>query len=351
MESAKEHFDVVIIGAGPAGLKCAELLGGTDLEIALIEKSETIGGKVCAGGLTVGADLPEPLLLEAVSFIRQYVVLNGKEYIIDMDGPLNIIDRTALGKFQLELLKDYQNVKIMKGIKVTRIVSDGGNSYMQEEKSAKREKYIITSDGRKISFNFLVGADGSRSLTRKFLGFKSKFHIGAHYEIPAVFERVVWFFNPENLGTGYCWIFPHASFTSCGVFYDPDVVSFSDSKKVLDDMLGEFGIDYSGVPLRGFPVNCLYKGLKFDNIYLCGDAAGVAFPVTGEGIIPALETGAYVARDILRKEEMFEKLKSMLKHRSKQSRYLGVLNRIGNHHIQSFFFKLFIYRIRGSLAK
>ena len=346
-----EHFNVVIIGAGPAGLKCAELLGGTDLEIALIEKSETIGAKICAGGLTVSADLPESLLSKAVSFTRQHVVLNGKEYIIDMDAPLKIIDRTLLGEFQLELLKDYQNVRVMKGVGVTRIGTDGGDSSIREEKSAKRDKYIITSDGRKISFDFLVGADGSRSLTREFLGFESKFHIGAHYEIPALFERAVWFFKPEKIGTGYCWIFPHAGFTSCGVFYDPEVVSFSDSKKVLDDMLGEFGLDYSGVPLRGFPVNCLYKGLKFDNIYLCGDAAGVAFPVTGEGILPALETGAYVARNILRKEEMLGKLKSMLKHRRKQSRYLGLLNRIGNHHIQSLFYRLFIHLIRGSLAK
>jgi geranylgeranyl reductase len=344
-----EHFDVVIIGGGPAGLKCAELLGGTDLKVALIEKSKTIGPKICAGGITVNIDLPEFLLQKVTSFTKQHVILDGIEYVINLDNPLTVIDRTVLGEFQLELLENYKNVKVITGSRVVRILNDGEDLFMSDE-GAKKEKYIITSDGKKISFKFLVGADGSLSLTRKFLGLESKFHIGAHYIIPAVFDKVVWFLNPENLGTGYCWIFPHTEFTSCGVYYDPELVSFSDSKRVLDDMLEEFGLDYSEAKFRGFPVNCFYKGFKFDNVYLCGDAAGVAFPVTGEGISTALESGACVARDILREREAFEGVKSMLRHRSKQSRYLRVLKRIGNHHIQSLLFKLFIYAIRRSLV-
>ena len=33
-----EHFDVIIVGSGPAGLKCAEVLGKSDLKILLLEK-------------------------------------------------------------------------------------------------------------------------------------------------------------------------------------------------------------------------------------------------------------------------------------------------------------------------
>jgi len=344
-----EHFDVAIIGAGPGGLKCAELLGGSDFKTVLIEKSETIGPKICAGGVTSNLGLPDYLLQKTNSFTRQHVILNWKEYIFDMDDPLMIIDRTVLGKFQFELLKDYKNIKVKTGIEVTRIVNNGGNLFTPEE-NAKSKKYIVTSDGEKISFNFLVGADGSQSITRKFLGLENKIHIGAHYKIPVVFDKVVWFLNPEKLGTGYCWIFPHNEFTSCGVYYDPEVVSFSESKNVLDDMLEEFGLNYSGVEFRGFPVNCLYNGLKFGNVYLCGDAAGVVFPVTGEGISTALESGAYAARDILQEPEALARLESILKHRKRQSRYLNVINLIGNHHIQSLLFRLFIYAIKRSLT-
>ena len=48
-----EYFDVIIIGAGPAGLKCAEVLGNSKFSVLLLEKNAEIGVKVCAGGFLV----------------------------------------------------------------------------------------------------------------------------------------------------------------------------------------------------------------------------------------------------------------------------------------------------------
>lgn len=43
-------YDVIIIGAGPAGLAVAEELENTALTVLLIEKNSVIGPKICAGG-------------------------------------------------------------------------------------------------------------------------------------------------------------------------------------------------------------------------------------------------------------------------------------------------------------
>ncbi len=51
-----ESFDVVIVGAGPAGLNCANTLSKSNKRILLLEQKEVIGPKVCAGGLS-GHDL------------------------------------------------------------------------------------------------------------------------------------------------------------------------------------------------------------------------------------------------------------------------------------------------------
>ena len=48
----KDKFDIIIIGAGPAGLKCAEQFKNSDFSVLLIEKNKVIGPKTCAGGLT-----------------------------------------------------------------------------------------------------------------------------------------------------------------------------------------------------------------------------------------------------------------------------------------------------------
>ncbi|HMA76713.1 MAG TPA: NAD(P)/FAD-dependent oxidoreductase [Candidatus Krumholzibacteriaceae bacterium] len=343
-----EQFDVIILGAGPAGLKCAELLGGTDLQVAVYEKSPVVGPKECAGGITSFVDLPGDLLKEAVSFNRHYVVLNGKRFVVEADDPLRIIDRTALAEFQLGLLKDHSNVKVKMGRRVVRIVKGADTDSIDENQYHERGGYIVTSDGERAGFDLLVGADGSQSLTRKFLGLESRYYIGAHYRIPFVFDRVLWYLNPEKLGLGYCWLFPHSNFTSCGVYFDPDRVSYSNSRKVLCDMLDEYGLDYRGKQLKAFPVNCLYSGFKFDNIYLCGDAAGLAFPLTGEGISTALVSGAHTARDILGARDGCGQFEFILR-RKKKERFLMEFNLIKNHYIQSLLFRLYIYSLRVKL--
>jgi geranylgeranyl reductase len=75
-----ETYDVIIVGAGPAGLLCAEILSGTDLSVLLLEKHESFGHKVCAGGVT-GHDIeilgiPDELFEHKISSTRMMSALN-----------------------------------------------------------------------------------------------------------------------------------------------------------------------------------------------------------------------------------------------------------------------------------
>lgn len=74
MIKAKKYYDVVIIGAGPAGLACATGLARSGLSILILEQKDNIGPKVCAGGLTrknlnhtkIPEDLPDFCFKEMV---------------------------------------------------------------------------------------------------------------------------------------------------------------------------------------------------------------------------------------------------------------------------------------------
>ena len=48
----KEFYDVIINGAGPAGLSCARELAGSSLSVLIIDKSKTLATKACGGGIT-----------------------------------------------------------------------------------------------------------------------------------------------------------------------------------------------------------------------------------------------------------------------------------------------------------
>ena len=48
----KSEFDVVIIGAGIAGLECAKQLGNNNYKVLLVERNNYVGRKVCANAIT-----------------------------------------------------------------------------------------------------------------------------------------------------------------------------------------------------------------------------------------------------------------------------------------------------------
>ncbi len=126
-----DSFDVIIIGAGPAGLKCAETLGGTKSKVLLIDKKKVIGPKICAGGLTALDSHFKVPIEKTLSFKTQHVILNGKETEFSLENPLLTIDRYDLGQFQLKLIKKFKNIEVKTNVLIKDINKD----------------HIFTSDG------------------------------------------------------------------------------------------------------------------------------------------------------------------------------------------------------------
>ena len=50
MKDISKKYDVVIIGAGPAGLAAARYLAENKKSVLVLEKNKVIGPKVCGGG-------------------------------------------------------------------------------------------------------------------------------------------------------------------------------------------------------------------------------------------------------------------------------------------------------------
>ena len=47
-----DHYDVVVVGAGPAGLRCGTILAKSGAKVLILERKLHTGDKVCAGGIT-----------------------------------------------------------------------------------------------------------------------------------------------------------------------------------------------------------------------------------------------------------------------------------------------------------
>jgi len=165
-----------------------------------------------------------------------------------------------------------------------------------------------------------------------------------HYVLPEAHERMVWFFQPRLLGSGYGWIFPHRTFTSAGVYFNPTLITAKKAREALDRLLDDYGIDYRKADFSAAPVNCLYRGIKFRNVFLVGDAAGLASACTGEGISYALTSGEDVGRHLVDNTYAFDHIRKVLIYKRRQEFILSVFD--GLPFLQTAFFRLFLAFIR-----
>jgi geranylgeranyl reductase len=306
----KNKYDVIIIGAGPGGLKCAETLKNSKLSVILIEKNKIIGPKVCGGGLTKlteNFDIPKN---KTRSFKKTTLVLLDKKYEINLSNPLRTIDRYDLGQYMLKKIKSSKNIDIIKGVLV---------------KTIKKNK-IITDKGV-IHFKHLIGADGSNSIVRKYLGLENQIYMGIQYKIPKITKEMIWLFKSTKTFMGYMYIFPHKRFTCAGIAFSPRKISSLKARDLLHETLDSQNLICKKAKYECATINCLYSGVNFNNLFLIGDAAGLVSPLTGEGISYALISGEEVAKKILNSSYKMPKLKKLLKIRKRHEKILFFLEK------------------------
>ena len=300
-----KKYDVVIVGAGPGGLRCAEILSKQNKSVLLLEKNEEIGPKVCAGAITrksfkflgspqevVGRDFDN---LVFKTFRQKTRLFFGEKF-------LYTVDRKKLGQWQLKKLKN-SSIEVRTQASVSEISAE----------------YVVINNSEKIGYSFLVGADGSNSIVRRYLKLKTK-NIGVafQYLIPRNerFTDIELFFDSKLFSAWYSWIFPHADFVSIGYGCFPRIMSAPKAKANFEKWVHRMKIDLSSAKFEAHPINCDYKGFEFGNVFLVGDAAGFASGLTGEGIYQALASGEDVAKKILNPEHKTKLISEIIRERN-----------------------------------
>ncbi|MCD4729709.1 MAG: NAD(P)/FAD-dependent oxidoreductase [Bacteroidales bacterium] len=313
-----KYYDVIIIGAGPAGLMCAEILSKSDKSVLVLEKNEIFGNKVCGGGLTRKAmellDIPDDIIEHKIT--RTAVFSRKRKSQTNAPDPFVFtVNRVTFGTWQKDRLQN-SSVEIRNNSKVTSI---------------KPDKIIINKTGE-YSYKYLVGADGYFSIVRKYLKLpQEKRLIGIQYTVPDPVEvpRLEIHLNAKRFFSWYGWKFPHDSSFAVGCCCDPRRVSPEKLKSNFSKWLTEKEIDVSNAKYESFPISYDYRGYQFNNIFLAGEAAGMASGFTGEGIYQSLVSGKTVAETILDENHISKEMEAVIKYNAIQERILNVLIKAG----------------------
>jgi len=292
-----KFHETIIIGAGPGGLACALTLARQGRDVLLLEKKQHIGSKVCAGGVTWSGFLNRlPAELIERTFSSQYIRSNWQETTISSPSPMiATVNRLKMGQWQSSEASK-AGVKILTDTIVSNIT----------------DTEVTTNQGN-FRYRYLVGADGSTSMVRDFLGLPSQnIGVGIHYEVQGDFPRMEWHMQSNLLKSGYAWIFPHRDHASIGAYSCRQGLS---AKKLHERLLlwanGQ-KIKLGKNKPRAAIINFDFKGWRFANRFLVGDAAGLASGLTGEGIFPAILSGETVANTIMGEDRQGPELGRLL---------------------------------------
>ena len=127
----------------------------------------------------------------------------------------------------------------------------------------------------------------------------------------------------------HAWKFPHDNSFAVGCCCDPRKVSPEKLKLNFSLWLDEEGIDISKAKYESYPISYDYRGYNFENIFLAGEAAGVASGLTGEGIYQSLVSGKTVAETILDVNHTSEEMEAVIKYNAIQEKILNVFLKAG----------------------
>ena len=284
------RYDVVVVGAGPAGLSCAGILAKNNLRVLILERKDRPGPKVCAGGITWSGLIKRiPGSLAERCFTKQYISTPLQKISISAPDPIiATVNREKLGQYMAQEVES-TGAEIRTSALVKEISED--SLIFSDQLSGKEEK---------VFFDYLVGADGSTSLVRRYLKIPvNHFGIGINYQIPGDMNKMEWHLDATLFFNGYSWIFPHSNTVSIGAYVDAAVMGAKDLQLALLKWASQRGIPLADCKPRAETISFDYRGWRFDNIFLAGDAAGLASGLTGEGIFPAIVSGETVARMII----------------------------------------------------
>ena len=288
-----DHFEVIVIGAGPAGSVAARDIARAGGRVALVDGSHP-REKACGGGVT-GRAL-QLLGLDArctggraIENVRFEAGLSSVSVTLP-ERYLDVFSREAFDRTLRDAAREAGAVTL--DARAASLRRSGG-------------RWTMTAGGSStLTAPWLLGADGAGGIVRKQVTQplrRSQLSIaaGSYVDGSDISEIVVRFVDNPS---GYLWSFPRPGHLAVGTCAQADVTSTAAMHAITDRWLDAYP-PAQGRPRRRYawPIPSL-GAADFDDErpagegwMLLGDAAGLVDPITREGIFFAVRSGMLAA--------------------------------------------------------
>ncbi len=288
---------IAVLGAGPGGAAAALALarGGADVTVHLpaVRTEKPCGGALPAYLLD---GLAEPALAAAPSVKVETAIL----------------ENAASSRLEVPLdgLRIYRRRELDAGLLAAAVTAGARLSEGRVRRLELADRVTLRgADDEPKRYEWLVAADGALSRSRRRLGLEpaaASVGLGASVTLPAGAAAAALVLGFPDLGDAYLWIFPRPGGVSVGIAYSAELLSHGAARACLESFLGRHLPAAAGGPRYRYPIPVFGRqtlpALRLAaarRVLLVGDAAGLADPLTREGIRPAVRAGRWAAESLL----------------------------------------------------
>jgi digeranylgeranylglycerophospholipid reductase len=310
----KDTYDVIVVGAGPAGSTAARYAAAGGASVLLLEKDRDVGYPVrCAEAVSHEGVIqfiePDPRWIAATVSKFRIVVPNGNSIVPRLDGIGYVLERRVFD-YELAKLAVSKGAEVVTKAYVYDLLRSGGET--------TGVRVLLKDQKIDIRGKVIIGADGVESRVGKWGGIDTTCHIHdmescAQVTLSGVSvdEGILDFYFGDDIAPGgYLWVFPKGKDSAnVGIGISVECAKEKAAVRWLDEFVQK-KFPHAAILTRiagGVPCAKTVDEIVKGNVMIVGDAAHQVNPVSGGGIISGMIGGmiaGQVAAEALEKKDI-----------------------------------------------
>jgi geranylgeranyl reductase family protein len=320
--ASSRRYDVIVVGAGPAGCSAAFYLAKRGLEVLLVDKARFPRGKTCGDGVGAASTqflanmgVLEKLEAGGAQRITQVLVsspdgtiVSGHPAALASHGGYAVVaPRQLLDAVLLDHVRAQPHVTVLEGFKAAELarvdgVVCGVTGTLGGVPTSLRGDFVVGADGANSLIAVLIAA-ANRQRAHRQVALRAYFD-----DVDLLTDRIEIHFTTSLL-PGYGWVFPTgARSANVGVYLSPRPRTTLSPRDAFHDFVQNHPLARRNLAharlregtLTGWTLpSGSFRGPRgVENVLLVGDAASFIDPLTGEGIYYGLRSGQLAAEAI-----------------------------------------------------
>ena len=313
MVKSELDYDLIIVGAGPAGCSAAIALAQSNLKVLLLDKDNFPRDKICGDAIPdwafndleyVSPGFRKEFLDQCKphTFNRSSIITpNGRKLTMNWTRPGYMLPRRQFDSYLLDKVVATGKITLKQSCKVEDVISLPNENVL-----------VKCSHSSEFTARIVIGADGPKSVvSKKLAAYTVKVNqfgsaLRAYYSNANVEDETEsMVFVEKKYRSGYFWIFPLGGGrvnVGFGMLHKKRnkinsrkaFLYFLEHNKAVREIMND-AVPDSDIGGGGLPFALKRRKLSGPNFILVGDAASLVDPFSGDGIQNATKSGVLAA--------------------------------------------------------